>query len=134
MLPECKGSPYLSVCLSLKHLRQFVSFINAGQHGAGNFEMLLLHVSFNLSQTLWRRLLFTMAKYKPNTFLGIQCSFEKCVALWNFNIGDNGKVLKWAIFWKWFIIDWTGWKFGTSCVILLFQFVTIGCTLKNFWC
>ena len=47
------------------------------------------------------------------TFLGNQPSFKNFVALWNFNMEVNWKILKCAISWKRLIVEWNGRKFGT---------------------
>ena len=46
--------------------------------------------------------------------LGNQPSFKSFVALWKFNMGVNGKIIKCAISWKRLTVEQSGWKFGNS--------------------
>ncbi len=47
------------------------------------------------------------------TFLFNRPNLKKNVALWNFNMRVNGKIMKCAISWKWLTVERNGWKFGT---------------------
>ena len=47
-------------------------------------------------------------------YLGDLPKFTNFMALWNFNMGVNGKILKCAISWKQLIIEQNGRKFGTQ--------------------
>ncbi len=78
------------------------------------------------------------------TFRGDRPSLKKW-ALWNFNMGVDGKVLKYAISWKRLTVDQNGWKFGTCgpvkcmcryfwCQAIWVQFGVIQCTLQSFLC
>ncbi len=64
------------------------------------------------------------------------------VALWNFNMEVNGKILKCTISWKWLIVEFDGWKVGELrsyvlcyvgyflCRILWVQFRSFGALWK----
>ncbi len=65
------------------------------------------------------------------TFFGNQPSFTKSMALWNFNMGVNGEILRCGISWKRLIVERRGWKFGTRrprnimCSVFSGQFCTV---------
>ncbi len=69
--------------LNLRKLWQFEILVNTGPCGAGgNFKMLLLQFSFNLSQTLCMRALSIIVEYKLLfLFFGNQLPFTNFVAL-----------------------------------------------------
>ncbi len=46
-------------------------------------------------------------------YIGDLPKFKNFMALWNFNMGVNGKILKCGISWKRLIVERNGWKFGT---------------------
>ncbi len=77
----------LAICQKLKILWQI--FLNTEPYEAGNFKMLLLQFSFDVSQVLWGHWLawWNTGYY----FFGYRPSFKNFVALWNFNMGGNGK-------------------------------------------
>ncbi len=64
-------------------------------------------------QSNFMRTLATMGEYRLLLFLAIGQIKKKIVALWNFNMGVNGKIMKCAIPWKWPTMERNGWKFGT---------------------
>ncbi len=89
-------------------------------------------------------------EYKAINVLVI-CQKLKFVAVWNFNMGVTGKILKCAISWKRWNLDFENswiensriWKLVILvgayvmyflCLILWFQFGVIRCTLQNSWC
>ncbi len=54
-------------------------------------------------------------------YFGDLPKFKNFVALWNFNMGVNGKILKCAISWKRLIVERNGRKFGTRGTIVDIQ-------------
>ena len=75
--------------------------------------MLLLQFSSYVNQTSRRHCIGYHGGIQSVSFLCNRPSFKKFVALWNFNVGVNGKIVKCATSWKWLVVEWNGWKFGT---------------------
>ena len=50
---------------------------------------------------------------QATTCLGNRPNVKSFVALWNFNMGVNGKIITSAIYWKRLVVERNGWKFGT---------------------
>ena len=89
---------------------RFEMFLNTGPCGAGNFKMLLfLQFWSNVNQTSWGN---NMAKYKLFSWLSFK-SFKNFVALCNFSIGVNRKIIKCKISWKRLAEERNGGKIGT---------------------
>ncbi len=77
------------------------------------FKTPLLHFSSDLSQLYDKYYKAVMEQYKVRDNLSICQKKKKIVAVWNFNMGVNGGILKCAISWKQLIVAWNGRKFGT---------------------
>ena len=59
---------------------------------------------------------------------------KKNVALWNFNMGVNGKIIKCAISWKRLIVDRNGRKFGTrSNTMHIYRVLLMSDSLSLVW-
>ncbi len=95
---------------NLKILWHFDIAVTTGPYGDGNFKMLLLLHFHPIPAKFYE----VIGYHGGIPLLGNQPSFKKKMwALWNFNMGVNGQILKCAISWKRLIREGKGWKFGT---------------------
>ncbi len=93
----------------------FCNFVNIRPHGAGNFKTLLpLQFLSNFNQ------LYEDIGYHCGIhiyMLAISPVLNLFVALWNFNMGVNGKFVNCAVSGKRLTVEWNGWKFGNRSPI-----------------
>ena len=104
----------------------------------------LLQFSCDVRQTLIMRTLASMGEYRLFCLLGNQPSYTKFLALCNFNMGANGKIVKCATSenaWPQSETDanlglavlWISYVVYFSGQVIWVQFVVIRCTLQEFW-